>query len=192
MGFIATEIHQSLYIFRNNRVIIAIWIHVDDGVVVSNSPDTVSSFKDALCAELDIRWLGVVQQIVGLECVIGEVEVTIAQQQLTNNILDAYPRSVLWNDSPLPVLPGGGLMPNAKILYPTPFQSLIGFLAYLVGGSRPDLSFAVNYLAFHSMGPIAEHWELLDHVIGYLLKTCDFGIQLCPGNLSLSLWSDAG
>ncbi|MBW0461054.1 hypothetical protein O181_000769 [Austropuccinia psidii MF-1] len=42
------------------------------------------------------------------------------------------------------------------------------------------------------MGPKAVHWELLDYVIGYLLKTCDCGIHLFPGNLSLSLWSDAG
>ncbi|MBW0498861.1 hypothetical protein O181_038576 [Austropuccinia psidii MF-1] len=80
MGFIAMEVNQSLYIFRNNRAIIAIWIHVNDGVVVSNSPDAMSSFKDVLCAELDIKWSDAVQKIVGLECLIGEGEVTIAQQ----------------------------------------------------------------------------------------------------------------
>ncbi|MBW0555013.1 hypothetical protein O181_094728 [Austropuccinia psidii MF-1] len=153
MGFIAMEVNQSLYIFRNNGAIIAIWIHVNDGVVISNSPDAVSSFKDALYAELDIKWLDVVQQIACLKCAIGEGEVTISQRQLTNSILDAYPRSVLRCDSPLPVLPGGGLMPNAKFLDPTPFWSVIGSLAYL---------------------------------------TCDNGIWLHLGNLSLSLWSNAG
>ncbi|MBW0535353.1 hypothetical protein O181_075068, partial [Austropuccinia psidii MF-1] len=85
-----------------------------------------------------------------------------------------------------------GLMMDAEILDPTPFWSVIGSLAYLVGGSKPDLAFAVNYLARHSMGPTAEHWLLLDHIIGYLLKTRDCGIKICPKHLSLSLWSNAG
>ncbi|MBW0531854.1 hypothetical protein O181_071569 [Austropuccinia psidii MF-1] len=79
MGFIATEVNHSLYIFRNEEMIITIWIQVDDSVVASNLADALSSFKDMLCAELNIKWLGVVQQIVGLECSIGESEVTIAQ-----------------------------------------------------------------------------------------------------------------
>ncbi|MBW0584850.1 hypothetical protein O181_124565 [Austropuccinia psidii MF-1] len=171
MGFVATGVDQSLYIFWNEEAVIAIWVHVDDGDVISNLLDKVSDFKTALCAELDIKWSDKVQQIVGLECAIGEGEVAIAQQRLTNSILNAYPRPVLRRDSPLPTLPMGSLVPDEAILDPTPFQSVIRSLAYLVGGSRPDLAFAMNYLAHHSMGPTAAHWDLLDHVIGYLLKT---------------------
>ncbi|MBW0469391.1 hypothetical protein O181_009106 [Austropuccinia psidii MF-1] len=42
------------------------------------------------------------------------------------------------------------------------------------------------------MGLTAAHWELLDYVIGYLLKTCTRGIHLRPGTPSLNLWSNAG
>ncbi|MBW0495002.1 hypothetical protein O181_034717 [Austropuccinia psidii MF-1] len=73
IGFISTEVYQSLYIFQNEEAIIVIWIHVDDGVIASNS-------ADALCTELNIKWSDVVQQIVGLKCAIGEGEVTIAQR----------------------------------------------------------------------------------------------------------------
>ncbi|MBW0556429.1 hypothetical protein O181_096144 [Austropuccinia psidii MF-1] len=192
MGFVAKEVDQSLYVFRNKEAVIAIWVHVDDGVVVSNSPNRISDFKNAICAELDIKWTDEIQQIVGLECTIGEGEVAIAQGRLTDSILDAYPRPVLRRDSPLPTLPVSNLLPDEATLDPTPFRSVIGSLAYLVSGSRPDLAFAVNYLARHSMGPTAAHWEMLDHVIGYLLKTRDRGINLRPGTLSLNLWNDAG
>ncbi|MBW0471736.1 hypothetical protein O181_011451 [Austropuccinia psidii MF-1] len=56
LGFFATEVDQSLYIFHNWMPIIAIWIHIDDGVIRSNSLAAVSNFKTALCAELDIKW----------------------------------------------------------------------------------------------------------------------------------------
>ncbi|MBW0533279.1 hypothetical protein O181_072994 [Austropuccinia psidii MF-1] len=78
MGFVAMEVNQLLYIFRNEEADIAIWVHVDDGVIISNSPDKISDFKTALCAKLNIKWSDEVQQIVGLKCAIGEGEVAIA------------------------------------------------------------------------------------------------------------------
>ncbi|MBW0565515.1 hypothetical protein O181_105230 [Austropuccinia psidii MF-1] len=75
---------------------------------------------------------------------------------------------------------------------PTPYQSVVSSLAYLVSGSRPELAFSVSYLSQHSMKPAAKHWLLLDHVVGYLFKTCTHGIHLHPATLALSLWSDVG
>ncbi|MBW0471930.1 hypothetical protein O181_011645 [Austropuccinia psidii MF-1] len=192
LGFVATEVDQSLYIFRSGTAIITIWIHVDDGVVASNSADVISNFKTALLFHFDIKWSDQLDRIVGLECVFGEGEVTIAQRRLTDGILDAYPRQVFPRDSPLPVLPLGESLPSVSSQDATPFRSVVGSLAYLVSGSRPDLAFAVNYLARHSMGPTTTHWDLLDHVVGYLKKTRDRGIRLCPRKSSLNLWSDAG
>ncbi|MBW0501224.1 hypothetical protein O181_040939 [Austropuccinia psidii MF-1] len=116
----------------------------------------------------------------------------MTQKHLTEGILEAYSRRLIQRNAPLPVLSVGGMTTTAKTLDPTPFRSVIGLLPYLVSGTRPDLAFGVNYLACHSIAPTTEHWELLDHVVGYLLKTRDWGLRLCPGNLSLNLWSDAG
>ncbi|MBW0542388.1 hypothetical protein O181_082103, partial [Austropuccinia psidii MF-1] len=72
----------------------------------------------------------------------------------------------------------------------TPFRSVIGSPTYLVSGSRPDLAFAVSYLARHSMALMGTHWTMLDHLVGYLLKTWGHGIVLRPRDCSLNLWSD--
>ncbi|MBW0462864.1 hypothetical protein O181_002579 [Austropuccinia psidii MF-1] len=81
---------------------------------------------------------------------------------------------------------------QGPIVEATPFRLVVGLLAYLVNRSSPDLAFAVNYLARHSMRPMAAHWELLDHVVGYLLMSHGCGITLCPAPFSLNLWSDEG
>ncbi|MBW0477977.1 hypothetical protein O181_017692 [Austropuccinia psidii MF-1] len=94
--------------------------------------------------------------------------------------------------SPWLILPVGGPTQNMSPLDATPFQLVIESLACLVSGSRPDLAFAVNYLARHSMGPTSPHWDLLDHVVGYLKKTCDQGVCLFPRSTSLNLWSNTG
>ncbi|MBW0485231.1 hypothetical protein O181_024946 [Austropuccinia psidii MF-1] len=192
LGFVATEVDQSLYIFRNGVAVIAIWIHVDDDVITSNTPSAISDFQKALCTELNIKWWEKLTQIVGLECVIGEGEVVMTQKHLTEGILEAYPQHLIQRDAPLLVLSVGGMTTTTKILDPTPFRSVIGLLAYLISETRPDLAFAVNYLARHSVALTTEHWELLGNVVGYLLKTCDRGLRLCPGKLSLNLWSDVG
>ncbi|MBW0553312.1 hypothetical protein O181_093027 [Austropuccinia psidii MF-1] len=64
----------------------------------------------------------------------------------------------------------------------TPFRSVVGSLAYLVSRSRLDMVFAMNYLARHSTAPTAAPWDILDHIVGYLLKTQGHGITLCPEN----------
>ncbi|MBW0531685.1 hypothetical protein O181_071400 [Austropuccinia psidii MF-1] len=123
----------------------------------------------------------------GLKCEFGKGELTISQRPFTNSILDAYPRQIFHHDSPLPVLPEG-----SSELDPTPFRSFIGSLAYLVSSSRPYLAFAGNYLAQNSVEATKAHWEPLDNVIGYLLKTWGHSLCLCPGKLPLSLWGNAG
>ncbi|MBW0482470.1 hypothetical protein O181_022185 [Austropuccinia psidii MF-1] len=164
LGFVAMEVDQSLYIFHSERAVIAIWIHVNNGVVTLNSLVAISNFKVALISQLDIKWSNQLDQIVGLECVFGKGEVAITQWRLTDSILEAYPRNIVAHESPLPVLPVGVPMSKALPLDVTPFRSVISLLAYLVSGSRPDLAFVVNYLACHSIGPTPAHWDLLDHV----------------------------
>ncbi|MBW0494725.1 hypothetical protein O181_034440 [Austropuccinia psidii MF-1] len=187
LGFTSCKVNQSLYVFQKGRTIVAIWIHIDNGVVTSNSPMAIIDFQKALCNNFEIKWTDTVGRIVGLECTFGEGEVTIMQSRLMEDILQAYTRAVIHHDCPL-----SPLLDKGVVMHATPFRSVVGSLTYLVSGSCPDLAFVVNYLARHSMAPMAAHWEILDHVVGYLLKTWKNGVVLCPGDLSLNLWSDAG
>ncbi|MBW0537405.1 hypothetical protein O181_077120 [Austropuccinia psidii MF-1] len=36
------------------------------------------------------------------------------------------------------------------------------------------------------------HWCILDHVVGYFLKTQHHQLVIQPGKVSLNLWSDTG
>ncbi|MBW0521635.1 hypothetical protein O181_061350 [Austropuccinia psidii MF-1] len=114
---------------------IAIWIHINDGVIASNSAAAVSDFKRWLCMEVDIKWHDTISQIVGLECVLGKGEVAITQKRLTSSILEAYPRQIVKHEYPLPMLPMANSPEEGDILDVTPFHSVIGLLAYLVSGS---------------------------------------------------------
>ncbi|MBW0575017.1 hypothetical protein O181_114732 [Austropuccinia psidii MF-1] len=163
MGFTAMEVDQSLYIFGSSETTVAIWIHFDDGVVMSNSQVDILNFMKHLCDEVEIKWHDTITQI-------------------------AYPQTIIKTDLPLPALPAS----NSNSKDATPFCLVIGSLAYLVSGSHPDLAFVVHYLARHSMSPMGKHWGILHHVMGYLLKMQSHRLMLQPDNISLNLWSDAG
>ncbi|MBW0530001.1 hypothetical protein O181_069716 [Austropuccinia psidii MF-1] len=105
LGFTSCEVDMSLYIFWKDETIIAIWIHVDDGVIASNLPTAIKRFREALCSNFEIKWSENMKQIVGMECTFGEGEVTILQTRITGDILDAYPRRIIQRYSPLPPIP---------------------------------------------------------------------------------------
>ncbi|MBW0476849.1 hypothetical protein O181_016564 [Austropuccinia psidii MF-1] len=188
LGFTSCEVDMSRYVFRNDETIIAIWIHVDDGVIASNSPTAIERFRETLFSTFEIKWSENMKPIVGLECIFGEGEVTISQNRLTNEILDAYPRKILQRNSPLPPIQTPALHVDGLVMDAMPFRLVIGSLAYLVSGSQPDLAFTVNYLARHLMAPTATHWDVLDHLVGYLLETRGHGTILRPGECALNLW----
>ncbi|MBW0463696.1 hypothetical protein O181_003411 [Austropuccinia psidii MF-1] len=190
-GFTLCKVDKSLYVFQSDETVIAICINIDNDIITSNSLATIENFKGALCSNFEIKWSDTLKWIVGLECTFGEGEVAIEQNRIKNNILEAYSRRVVQHNLPLPPLLSMTLSVQEAMVVATHLRLVVGPLAYLVSGSRPDLAFAVNYLARHSMAPTVDHWEFLYYVSGYLLQTHRCGIALKPGIFSLNLRSDA-
>ncbi|MBW0506564.1 hypothetical protein O181_046279 [Austropuccinia psidii MF-1] len=65
-----------------------------------------------------------------------------------------------------------------------PYLKRIGILLYIAQASRPDIAYAVNYLARFSLGTDQSHWTALEHLIAYLRGTKDMGILINKNNKS--------
>ena len=64
-----------------------------------------------------------------------------------------------------------------EILGPhVPYLSAIGALIYLANSTRPDIAFAVNLLARHSVEPTKRHWVGVKTILRYLNGTRDLGL----------------
>ncbi|MBW0478884.1 hypothetical protein O181_018599 [Austropuccinia psidii MF-1] len=68
-----------------------------------------------------------------------------------------------------------------------PFLKRIGILLYIAQACRPDISFAVNYLARFSLNTDQSHWKALEHLIAYLRGTKEMGILINKSNVSSQL-----
>ncbi len=98
----------------------------------------------------------------------------------------AYVRKVLekWKMSDskpvgTPVSPGSYLMKAAEdeeAMEQQQYQSLVGSLMYLSVCTRPDIAYAVSYLARFCSKPNRSHWTAAKRVLRYLKGTTDYGI----------------
>ena len=69
-----------------------------------------------------------------------------------------------------------------------PYLSALGSLQYLATMTRPDIQFAVNYLARFNLNPGQQHWLAVKHLFRYLKGTLDYKLTyagpLQPGIFS--------
>ncbi|MBW0498958.1 hypothetical protein O181_038673, partial [Austropuccinia psidii MF-1] len=103
-------------------------------------------------------------------CLEANINITWSDD-LATDIVNAYPRRIVLHNSAPPMR-----QPDISCL-PDDMHT-------------PDLSYAVNMLARHSMALAASHWEVLDHVVGHLSKTRDTSLSLSCSDTDLCLWVD--
>ncbi|KMQ81699.1 integrase core domain protein, partial [Lasius niger] len=71
-----------------------------------------------------------------------------------------------------------------------PYREAIGSLLYLATISRPNISFAVNYLSRFSNKPMVSHWKMVKRVFQYLKGTAHHGIFF-NGDTKLVAYTDS-
>ena len=70
-----------------------------------------------------------------------------------------------------------------------PYQEAVGSLMYAVVATRPDIAYAVSYLARFMSNPGRAHWEAVKRVIRYLKGTKD--AKLILGRGGALAWEEA-
>ncbi|KAI7953425.1 hypothetical protein MJO28_005972 [Puccinia striiformis f. sp. tritici] len=180
---------QSVYIYRRSGEFVIIWLHVDDGFVVGSSKELLKSLREAMEKEFKIKWSEGCKRLVGINIKKDGTEIQLDQEKLARQIVEDYHRPIVKRRS---TLPDEALeISTYNPVGPTEYRSIVGSLMYLAGGTRPDMSSAVNLLARYSNNPSNEHWLALDFLIGYLKRSINTKLIFKGQSNTLDLWSDA-
>ncbi|KAI7934105.1 hypothetical protein MJO29_016536 [Puccinia striiformis f. sp. tritici] len=180
--FVASELEQSVYIYRRGGEFVIIWLHVDDGFVVGSSKGLLKSLREAMEKELKIKWSEGYKRLVGINIKQNGGEIHLDQGKLAKQIVEDYHWPIVTRRSTLPDEP---LEINTyDPVGPTEYRSIVGSLMYLSGGTRPDMPYAVNLLARYSSNPSY-------FLIGYLKRSISTKLIFKGHNDTLDLWSDA-
>ncbi|MBW0536608.1 hypothetical protein O181_076323 [Austropuccinia psidii MF-1] len=175
IGFQPNKEDLSTYTFHFDMGSAILWIHVDDGAIACSSKDLLLMICHCLNEKLKIKWDNKISGLVGLEIAQHPKGILISQPDLIRKLVNLSPSNITAK-SPLPH--NCNLVSNKAAHMDIPYLKRIGMLLYIAQGSRPDITYAVNYLARFSLGTDPSHWEALEHLIAYLRYTLNIGIYI--------------
>jgi hypothetical protein len=152
---------------------------VDNGVVTGSSVELLRELERDLKDVLKIKWSSQLESIVGITVHRTQDGFILTQPKLIKSLLDTEWNGTIPTRTPLP--PNFNAVteigdPNTS----TKYLSIIGVLSYLAVGTRPDIAFAVNFLARFSAKPSVNHWKGLRHLINYVAGTPNEQLCLFP------------
>ncbi|MBW0505047.1 hypothetical protein O181_044762 [Austropuccinia psidii MF-1] len=185
IGFKNNEEDLNTYTLNQGNDQAILWIHVDDRVLTASSTKLMGRIMERLNSFLKIKWDTNLNGLVGISIKETEEGFKLYQPDLIDKLTNLTPHKIVAK-TPLPLncqLESNYLAGNMD----KPFLKGIGILLYIAQACRPDISFAVNYLARFSLNTYQSHWKALEHLIAYLQGTWDMGILINKSNNSSQL-----
>lgn len=146
-----------MFVFRQNSQIMVLLLYVDDIVLTGNSPSLVTSFISTLGQEFEIKDLGSLHYLLGLEVTSLRPGLHLSQ---TKYILDFLRRSSMTECKPCatPVCAKSQLSASDGDLLSdaTEYRHLVGSLQYFTL-TRPYIAYAVHHVAQFMSQPRTTH-----------------------------------
>ncbi len=185
--FVRCEADHSVYVrpaSKGGSKPLVIAVYVDDLLVVGE-PDDVVKCKKELAEEFDMKDLGEVCWLLGVEVTRVRNQFQLSQQKYVNDVLERFGMS---DCRPLatPMTPGEHLTQDGAgtgdVLDEEGsrvYRSAVGSLMYLAVGTRPDIAAAVGNVSRFMQSPKNMHWIAVKRIFRYLKGTSDY--VLCLG-----------
>lgn len=149
LGFKQCKSDYCLYVNTSNKEIIYLLLYVDDLLIVSENLCLVNEVKSALLERFQMQDMGSISNFLGLDITRSNDELHISQSKYLGKLVQKFG---LENCNPVKTpmeVKGNEITQDEENnnCFDKPYRLLLGSLMYAMLGSRPDLSFALNYLS---------------------------------------------
>jgi hypothetical protein len=190
LGFIASLVDPSLFLYHFGSIRLFLLIYVDDIILTGTHPTAISSLIVHLQTEFPLKDLGSLGFFLGIQATRTTSGLHLCQ---TKYISDSLHRVNMMGAKPSksPCSSGAKLskFDGTPLLDPTPYRHVVGALQYCTL-TRPDIAFSVNQLCQHMHAPTSAHWTAAKCVLRYLKNYVDHGLIYTKGSLNLSAYCD--
>lgn len=181
-GFVRSENDYCLYSKKNKKGYIYIVIYVDDIILSGLDKEEIDRCKSDLMNEFKMKDKGQIKNFLGLEIEYDKIEgiMKLGQKKYAESILRRF-KFDNCKEVTTPMEQKLSLLINIekkeKIDCPNkPIRELVGCLMYLMLGTRPDLSYSVNYLSRYQDVAKEEVWTYAKRILRYIKGTVDIGL----------------
>lgn len=184
LGYVNNDLCPCVFIKKSTSGYAIIAVYVDDMNLIGTSKELIET-AEILKKEFEMKDLGKTRYCLGLQIEHRKDGILVHQSNYTQKVLRRFSHHDV-KSSPTPMIvrtldinkdpfrPKGD---DEEILSPEcSYLGAIGALLYLAQCTRPDISFAVNCLARHSIAPTRRHWNGIKDIFRYLKGTTDMGL----------------
>ena len=158
-----------------NNGIIYLLLYVDDIILAGPNLEHTEECKKHLLKEFEMKDKEDLKHFLGLEIYYSREEgiLKIDQKKYLKGILKRFNLEQC-NSCLTPIEPRLNINPEKENKEHEPVRELIGCLMYLMLGTRPDISFAINYFSRFQDRNSNEVWTHLKRLLRYLKGTIDY------------------
>ncbi|GJV90022.1 retrotransposon protein, putative, ty1-copia subclass [Tanacetum coccineum] len=160
-------------------------LYIDDMLIACKSKAEIGSTKSLLKKEFDMKELGEVKKILGMEIVRDQSHkiLRVSQSGYISKILNNFR---IDNGKSVKMSLGGHFKLSLKD-YPVSdcdvermskvsYANAVGSLMYLMVCTRPDIAYAVSVISRFLANPGKNHWETVKWILKYLRGTAYVGL----------------
>ena len=189
-GFTTTTNDTSLFVKHSATGILILLLYVDDIVVTGSSPTLIHDFINCMHHEFQMKDLGSLKYFLGLEDDRTSDHLLLHQTKYAGELIHRAGVDSC-TTAPTPISPSQSTN-GADVPFHNPrlFRSLVGGLQYLTV-TRPDIQFAVNYVAQKMHSPTEQDFHTLKRILRYVKGTILCGLIFSKGDLHLRGYSNS-
>jgi hypothetical protein len=191
IGFTASLVDTSLFIFCSGKIQLYLLVYVDDIILTGSHPAAISALICRLQAEFPLKDLGPLHFFLGIQVTRSPQGIHLCQTKYINDLLNKTNMSgAKPANSPCPSGSKLSRHNGSPIPDPTTYRQIVGALQYCTL-TRPDIAYSVNQLCQHLHAPCSTHWTAAKRVLHYLQGSSDHGLFYTKSNLQLNAFCDS-
>jgi hypothetical protein len=191
LGFTASVADASLFVLKQDSVIVYLLLYVDDIIITGSDSTVVSNIISQLSTTFEVKDLGPLRYFLGLQIDYKKAGFFVHQSKYITDLLMKFKMSDCKPTStPIATAPVLSTSASDSLADPTPYRSLVGALQYATF-TRPDITFAVNRVCQFMHNPSSAHFVAAKRILRYLKGSLDKGVLFQPGPLTLTAFTDA-
>lgn len=177
-------------VFVNHRSDTLVGVYVDDGIVISSNLTNCTKLIENLNTQFKTREV-TNGTFLGMKLDKGEKGLRISQKIYIEHLLIKY-NADNCRERSTPYFELAALEDyDNDDKTDQPYRGLIGSVQYLANCTRPDVLFAINFLAKYNNDPRVRHWMAAKSILRYLKYTKDYCLVYRAGSIGITGYSDA-
>lgn len=178
LGFIRSNVDYCLYTLKLKEDTVYLLIYVDDLLICSKNIELIKKVKKMLSDKFKMKDLGKIKEYLGIIITydVSRKEMKLTQKEYIRSLAEKYDvENCKTYKTPMEV--NLKLEKSDDCERDIKYRNLIGALLYISSATRPDISFAVNYLSRFQNCYNNTHFKYALRILKYLYVTRDLSLS---------------